>query len=175
MLEISVAYSRYKYLGHEFLTWLWYMIEKEPEKVQGIEQDRTLIEVGNRIVFENRRENGKERVTIKGDEVGLEEGMAALKKGAMVTELNLMVKADEQQWQFSLKGESLSFVGLKTPRVGAIETQEDFDGAVLEKAYLYEKAIAFVDDIYKTFVKIRVSNRWTEEVVPAMRAWILGT
>ena len=29
MLDVSVSYNRYKFLGHEFLTWLWFLIEKD--------------------------------------------------------------------------------------------------------------------------------------------------
>ena len=29
MLDIAVAYNRYKFLGNEFLTWLWFMIETD--------------------------------------------------------------------------------------------------------------------------------------------------
>lgn len=29
MLDVSVSYDRYKFLGYEFLTWLWFLIEKD--------------------------------------------------------------------------------------------------------------------------------------------------
>ena len=31
MLDLAVAYNRYRFLGDEFLTWLWYTIENDPD------------------------------------------------------------------------------------------------------------------------------------------------
>ena len=130
MLDIAVAYDRYKFLGNEFLTWLWYALDNAPQALQSIDPTMTALEVGNRIVLKNQTENGDETISIKGDVAGLEEGLLALAKGAMVTEINLIYKTEEHQWQFSLKGESLGFTSLKTPETGNIETQDDIEGMV---------------------------------------------
>jgi hypothetical protein len=174
MLEVSVAYNRYKFLGHEFLTWLWYIIEEEPERFSSLGGALTTIEVGNRIVLENHQEGVRESITIRGDEARLEEGRVALRKGALVTEFNLVLKAEDQQWQFSLKGESLSFGSLRTPRVGAVESEDDVDGAVLEKVYLYEQAVAAMDNLFASFIRLRVSDSWESQVLPAIKTWIAG-
>jgi hypothetical protein len=34
MLDVSVSYNRYKFLGHEFLTWLWFLMEKNRSFLQ---------------------------------------------------------------------------------------------------------------------------------------------
>jgi len=39
MLDVSVAYNRYKFLGHEFLTWLWFMIETDKDTLISPEED----------------------------------------------------------------------------------------------------------------------------------------
>ena len=56
----------------------------------------------------------KEKISIKGDKAGLEEGTTALKKGALVTELNLLCKmGEEEEYKFTIKGESFNITGLK--------------------------------------------------------------
>ena len=30
MLDVAVAYNRFKFLGEEFLTWLWFVIDQDP-------------------------------------------------------------------------------------------------------------------------------------------------
>ena len=75
MLDVAVAYNRYKFLGEEFLTWLWYVIEKNQNLLKSFDQNFVALEVGNRIVFENRRKESAERITIKGEGAGLEEGV----------------------------------------------------------------------------------------------------
>jgi hypothetical protein len=46
------------------------------------------------------------------------------------------------------------------------------EGAVLEKAYLYDRAIQCMDKLYKQFITLRVSEDWLSEVVPLVRQWM---
>ena len=172
MLDVAVAYNRYRFLGDEFLTWLWFIIETQQDEIRNLDQDPIFLEIGNRMALENRRSNAVETITIKGDDAGLEEGLMALKKGALITELNLVFRIAEQKWQFSIKGESLNISGLKTPETARPETKEEVEGFVLEKIYLYDKLIQFFDILFKRFVHQRTSDRWDSEVIPRIRNWI---
>jgi hypothetical protein len=172
MLDIAVAYNRYKFIGHEFLTWLWFSIENEERRLIEICPDLTAFEIGNRLVLENRINDGFETITIKGDDAGLEEGIMALAKGAMVTELNLIFLADNQKWRFSIKGENLSLSSIKVPETGPVENKEDMEGLVLEKAFLYEKVFATVDSLFNFFILLRLSNKWQDQVMSDVRSWI---
>jgi len=172
MLDVSVAYNRYKFLGHEFLTWLWFMIETEKQTLMNANLEFEDLYVGNRIVLENSSHNRNEIITIKGDDAGLEEGMTALQKGAKVTEINLVARAQENEWRFNIKGESLNISNLKSPETGRVETSEDVEGVVLEKIYLYEKAINLTNQLYTQFVKSRVSPAWENTVIKNVSQWI---
>jgi hypothetical protein len=172
MLDIAIAYDRYKFIGNEFLTWLWYAIDNAPDTLEKIDPTLQALEIGNRIVLKNQTANGEETISIKGDTAGLEEGLLALSKGAMVTEINLIYKTEEHQWQFSLKGESLGFTSLKTPETGNIETQDDIEGLVLEKVYLLTKACGLLDALFNDFIQLRVSSAWLTDTQSALRSWI---
>ena len=172
MLDVSVSYNRYKFLGHEYLTWLWFVVDTQQEKITAATENAATLSLGNRIVLENKKNNAVESVTIKGDEAGLEEGMLALRKGAVVTELNLLLRTGEQDWRFTIKGESLHWVGFKCPKIGALESEEDLEGAVLEKMYLCEQAIRVMDRIFGLFIALRVSDDWDKKVLPRMKKWI---
>lgn len=172
MLDIAVAYNRYAFLGYEFLTWLWFVVEKDRDLPATVEPELTSLAMGNRVVLENRIQEAVESITIKGDDAGLEEGLLALRKGAVVTELNLVFKIGEHEWRFTLKGESFHIAGLKTPETGAIETRDDIEGFLLEKAYLVEKAVRLTDRLYGLFLRSRLSGDWNERVLPRLRKWI---
>src|SRR4030042_6562244 len=172
MLDVSVSYNRYKFIGHEFLTWLWFLIEKKPGLVKQLNPDLPSLEIGNRVMLENSTRDSLETITIKGDDAGMEEGILALKKGAVVTELNLHAQYGEIKWQFTLKGESFNVSNVKTPETGPIETKEDIPGAVLEKAFLYENIMALIDTMFKQFITLRISNKWNSEVVPLIKSWL---
>ena len=172
MLDVAVAYRRYQFLGEEFLTWLWFTIEKNQKLIKKFDNDFVALEVGNRVVFENRRKDSAERVTIKGDGASLEEGILALKKGALVTELNMVYKSAELMWQFTLKGESLNISSLSVPSIGSPESDEDIEGFLLDKIFLYDKLLQLLKHLYTYFVKLRVSNTWGSKEVPQIRKWI---
>lgn len=173
MLDVSVSYNRYKFIGHEFLTWLWYAIDNKESSLQQSDNNQFYLEIGNRIVLENSRTQDTETITIKGNEAGMEEGLLSLKKGAFVTELNLIYRHGDHDWQFNIKGENFHISGIKLPETGKIETKKDIEAAVLEKIYLYDQLFQVMDKIFKFFIKIRVSTNWEKEHVPAMKKWII--
>ena len=171
MLDIAIAYRHYQFLGNEFLTWLWFMIETDQNQLRQYDPDLVSLNIGSRLVLENARNNAKETLTIKGDDANLEEGLVALKKGAVVTEMHLSYKTVGQHWLFSLKGESLNISNLKLPETGPVETSEDLEGVVLEKIYLLEKVIGLVNHLFSHFIKLRVSDAWRNQTVFRIRKW----
>ena len=175
MLDIAVSYNKYKFLGDEFLTWIWYLVENNIniKTITAMECNTISLELGNSIVLENSLgDASSEKISIKGDDAGLEEGTTALRKGAVVTDMNLILTIDENQWRFSIKGESMNITGLKTPATGNIENQDDIEGAVLEKIELYYIPFRVIDSLFDNFIKKRVSDQWKDIEIPAMREWI---
>ena len=171
MLDVAVAYNRYRFIGDEFLTWLWFVIENDQELLKKADKDLFVLEVGNRLVLENRRRDSLERITIKGDEAGLEEALLALQKGALVTEVNLVYRQADKRWQFNLKGESLNISSFKIPEIARPETREDIEGTVLEKIYLYDRVVQFLQNVFQMFIGLRVATSWDQSVVPNIRQW----
>ncbi|RZB37697.1 MAG: hypothetical protein SRB2_00799 [Desulfobacteraceae bacterium Eth-SRB2] len=106
MLDIAVAYNRYKFLGNEFLTWLWFIIETDQNRLRQYDPDLVSLNIGSRMVLENTRNNAKETVTIKGQDADLEEGLLALKKGSVVTEIHLSYKTGRSNTATNLSGAS---------------------------------------------------------------------
>ena len=150
------------------------MIENKPDELRSLDQDLTSIEIGNRMVLENHHNDSDENITIKGDNAGLEEGILALSKGAQVAEINLVYRSGEQKWQFNIKGESLNISGLKTPETTRPETKDDVEGLVLEKIYLVDRVIQFIENLFKMFVRLRLSNQWNGSILQ-VQTWIAST
>lgn len=172
MLDLSVAYNRYRFLGDEFLTWLWYLVENGQDAFRSADPDCMALEIGNRVVLENRKGKSIERITIKGDDAGLEEGKMALKKGALVTELALVFKTGDHEWQFSIKGESLNLSSLKVPGPALPQSPEEMELFLLDKTQQFYKLIDFIKKMYKSFIKIRISSGWSSKTTPAIKKWI---
>ncbi len=172
MIDVSVTYKRFKFIGHEYLTWLWYIIDTGIYRDIFSSKEAILLIIGNRIVLENRRSKDIETISIKGDRADLKEGKVALKKGALVSEINIKIEKDGQPWSLTLKGESFSVANVKTPVVGQSQDPEDVDGAVLEKVYLFEIAFQLMDKIYGSFIKQRVGEDWETKTKANIKKWI---
>ena len=174
MLDVAVAYNRYRFLGDEFLTWIWFQIETDDgqQLLRSSDPDLLALEIGNRIVLENRRNEAAERISIRGEDANLAEGRVALQKGALVVEISLNFRTAEQLWHFSLKGESLNVSNFKPPKIALPESPDDLEAFVLEKAALIHKILQFIEKTYILFIRQRVSPQWQSTTAAAMRKWI---
>ena len=172
MLDTATAYSRYKFIGHEFLTWLWYLIEKNDTLLNLADLPNMTLALGKRMVLENPRENHAETITIKGGYSNFETGYLPLKQGALVTEVSLEIKSKETTWEFNLKGESLAVANMRISNLGPIENDEEVEGAVLEKIYLLEQIHTYIDTLFDKFLILRVSDQWRQNLVPKMQQWL---
>lgn len=172
MLDIAVAYNRYIFVGQEFLTWLWFLSETDPDSLSSIHPELTDFRIGNRIVLENRYGDDRiETLTIKGDTAGLEEGKLALTKGAIVTEMQVVLLSGENEWKFVIKGENTGLFNLKTPDTAAVKDEEEMEGAIIEKIFLLKKCHEIMDTVFIFFIKKRISEDW-KTTLHSIRKWI---
>ena len=173
MLDIAVLYNKYKFLGNEFLTWLWFALENDTSSLLDQEGLPADLSVGNRIVLQLiREETLLESVTIKGDNADLQEGVLAIRKGALVTEITLNYKKGDLAWSFVIKGENFNITGLKTPETPPVEKSDETEGAVIDKLFLSSEVIFLMESLFKQFITKRISPSWKIEVVPEMKKWI---
>jgi len=172
MLDISILFKRYRFLGFEFLTWLWFLTEKTGGSIDLSEQANVLLVPGDKIVMELVDSSKPERVTIFGEDADLEEARISLNKRMLVREMNFRLKINDNEWGFGLNGENLTFSSFKTPKTGKIEKKDDFEGAILEKIFLYEECVNVVDTLFRRFIKQRISDEWTTKQIPSLKKWI---
>jgi hypothetical protein len=77
-----------------------------------------------------------------------------------------------REWRFTLKGESFNIANLKSPAAGKAESDDDTEGVILEKIYLYEKIVRWTDEVFSRFIKLRISKDWNQTELKLMREWI---
>ncbi|MFH2143407.1 MAG: hypothetical protein ABIJ97_13360 [Bacteroidota bacterium] len=174
MLDIATAYNKYKFLGNDFLTWVWFLIETDENLTNLLNTKETItLEVGNAIVLENKLgDKSVEKISIKGDQAGLEEGTTALKKGAFVTQINLICKINEDEYKFTIKGESFNVSGLKTPKIDLSGKDDEMEGLVLEKAFFNFKIFEVIDTLFLKYIDQRTSDDWNNKGLQDIRNWI---
>jgi hypothetical protein len=175
MIDVAHAYRRYQFLGDEFLTWLWYVIDNRFDRLQSLDPDLVSLHIGNRMVLQNRKPNeGIETITIKGDHADLDEAVLAVKKGAMVAEIHLIYATGDHEWTFTLKGESLNISNLKTPESTPRESADEMEGTVIDRLYFIERITRLVHGLFQRFIRIRITDNWQQTELPAIRKWIIA-
>jgi len=166
------------FLGREFLTWLWFKSIQSDGRVE-ISGGRVLEVVFlDKMTLDLSEAETPQTVTLKGGQSELREGLAALKEGKKIEEARILVRTGDDDFTMSLKATWFCFGSFRTPAIlPSEETDLDDEGeaAFLEKARLIEEGLEAVDSLFAYFLGLRVSDRWEEEELPALRRWIASS
>ena len=172
MLDVSLSYNKFRFIGNEFLTWILFLLNNKDKYHKIFQTDIASLSLGNKLIIENRQKNSSETVLIKGENANFKESMPAFKKGSLVSVINLIYSENEKKWQFTIKAESLAILNLKHPDIGFYESKEDLGGFVLDKTFHINKAVEYIDNLFMNFIKLRVSKNWALKVFPEIKNWI---
>ncbi|MEF8822675.1 MAG: hypothetical protein V5B78_07555 [Desulfohalobiaceae bacterium] len=160
-------------IGQDFLTWLWYTSEVRQGEMQTSQGEVFTLVMEQRISVQGGEGESRDTAQSSGPRSQLWEAMQGLKSGKKVNQARIKIEVETEVWQLQLKAEDFSVSGLKTPKVQTSDKDddEDPDAAFLEKIYLMERAFELVDDLFGQFLRLRMSEEWSEER-RRIRDWI---
>lgn len=163
-----------RFLGQEFLTWLWFKSD-----MAGGSVNTTMGDIG--FVFEKHMllEMGEgethEKVICQGLQAELKEARTGLRMGKKLEQARIHMIQGEYEWHMTLKGSLLEFRSIKTPKTMTGEEEGDDDaaieGRVLDKIGLLETAYRTIDELLMQFIKIRIGDGWSAELTQ-MQKWV---
>jgi len=165
-----------RFLGQEFLTWLWYKSDERGGTV-------FLPSAGTdiRLVFEKHMllEYGEgealEKVICRGLQTELKEARTGLAMGKKLEQSRVQMIRDDHEWHMTLKGSLLEFRNVKPPKTmtGSEESDdpEAREGMLLDRIGLLETAVRTVDELFRMFLDVRIGPDWENELVK-IRAWV---
>lgn len=160
-----------RFLGSEFLTWLWFFIE-QPHELLSLSPDRKAeVHLGEKIVL-SLPKDGKERVTCTTQANALHEARTALRLGKQVEQLQVFLRVGDNEYLFTLDSTLWSIKGLKTPRQLPAYHEEDVDGRFLEKMFFVEEVFSALNVLYGKFLQERLDPSWETGTLKLMREWI---
>jgi hypothetical protein len=157
-----------RFLGSEFLMWLWFKTETHDGLMDLGEHGAVEVVFDDSLVLEAYLAE-TERNTFKGGAPAYSpEAKVALQQGKRVARAKLSVLKDGREWTFTLKAEGMDFSSIKIPAVLSRQEDEKF----YERMYLVDEVEDIVDALYAEFLAIRFSDDWSDRMVPAMRQWV---
>lgn len=160
-----------RFLGYEFLTWLWFLTETQGGRVPLKEKAFASIALGERVVL-SRQDDGKERVICTTQAGALDEARTALRQGKMVEEAQWVVTSGDNEYVLGLDRDLWTVKGLKTPKQLPLSDEEDPDGRFLEKMFFIDEVLTVLDAAYREFLSLRLTSSWSSDVLPALKHWI---
>lgn len=160
-----------KFLGREFLSWLWFQSDSNLGTVALDDSQNVEIWIDNKITLESEDQENVERVICHGENSEMLEAREALSQGKKVSQARFKLSLNEAEWYFTLDDCWLNFRTCKTPKV-MLDKKEDPEGLFFEKTLLLQEVVRIIEQLFSQFIKIRISPEWTTKHLPAIRNWI---
>ncbi len=160
-----------RFLGFEFLTWIWFFVEKGEGRLQLPDGKVGEIHLGERFVLTLPRE-GREKIVCTTQANSLHEARTALQKGKFVQEMQLLIIVGDNEYLLTLDSGLWAVKSLRTPRQMTDFREDDEDGFFLEKMYFIEEISSALNTLYTGFLKNRLTSSWEREVLPSFKAWM---
>jgi len=171
-VQSPLAMDEGRFLGYEFLTWLWFFVEHHGGRIE-IPGKVAELHLGERFVL-NKPGEGMERVVCTTQANSLHEARTGLRQGKMVHEIQLFLVVGDNEYTFTLDSALWTFKGLKTPRQARDSDQEDQDGEFLEKMFFLEEVFSVLDVLYTRFLSERLGPHWESDHLGLMVKWMEG-
>jgi len=170
-MDIVELLNEKEFLGREFLTWLWFKSETEDGLCTLDNSQQVELCFDDKVVLQSDEVEGVQTVICQGEHSELTEARHALREGKKVTQAKIKLIIGDNEWSFTLDSTWLNLKSLKTPKV-MLDTKEDPEGLFYEKAFLLDRAISSIEQIFVKFLKIRISNEWDIKELPAIQQWM---
>lgn len=167
-----------RFLGREFIAWLWFETEIFEEKFQiagkHVQHPDNFgaceIFIDKVLTLESPGEGAvPQKSALTGSLPGATpEAREALVQGKLPTKARFFVRREEQEFAFTIEGDSLALSAVKIPVV--LRTGDD--DPFFERMFLVEAIEAAVETLFGVFLELRLRDAWQRLVLPAMRSWM---
>ncbi len=152
-------------LGQEFLTWLWFRSEKNGNVFQTPKGEEFNLYLEQKLTVRGGEGDNVETASVSGPNAQFSEAKLGIRHGKRVDRALVRFELDAGDWTIQLKADDFSLNSYKTPKVDTkLEEGDDPDSPFLEKMYLLERGVSFLDAVYRTFLELRVSAAWSNEL-----------
>ncbi len=164
-----------RFLGQEFLTWLWFKSEQRGGSIQMGDAGDITIVFEKHMLLEYGEGDSHEKLVCQGLQAEMNEARTGLKMGKKIEQARILMGIGEYEWNFTLKASLFDYKSVKPPKTMASTEESDdpdaIEGRILEKISLHEQAVKTIDELFRMFLTVRVSAEWETELVQ-MRNWI---
>lgn len=165
-----------RFLGQEFLTWLWWKSEERGGSVKLDEGADITVVFEKHMLLESGEGESSEKIICTGLQAELQEARTGLQMGKKLEQARIVLSHNNYEFSFTLAGALMEYRNVRLPKTEATESDksdnpEEVEGMILERLYLFEELTRLVNGLFRMFLEIRVSEFWHEEL-QKIRNWV---
>ncbi|MDY0390753.1 hypothetical protein [Desulfobulbus oligotrophicus] len=164
-----------RFLGQEFLAWLWYKSEERGGSIDVPGRGDVLVVFEKHMLLEYGEGEANEKLICRGLQTELKEARAALRLAKKPEQARIRLAWGENEFSVTLTAAIFEFRNVRLPKtVDAADEgadRESMEGRILERIALFEELTRLIDDLFRLYINIRASQLWNEELI-RIRHWI---
>ncbi|WP_457573580.1 hypothetical protein [Desulfolithobacter sp.] len=164
-----------RFLGQEFLAWLWYKSEERGGSVEIPGRGDILVVFEKHMLLEYGEGEASEKVICRGLQTELREARAGLLMGKKPEQARIRLASGDNEFNVTLTAATMEFRNVRLPKTVAASDEgndpESLEGRILERISLLEELTGLIDELYRMFLEIRVSDLWPAEL-KNIRDWV---
>jgi len=164
-----------RFLGQEFMTWLWYKSEERGGTVllPGTGDIQVVFE--KHMLLESGEGEAHEKLICRGLQTELQEARTGLQMGKKPEQARIHLVRGDYEWNFTLTAAMLEFRNIKVPKTMTPAEEESgpeaFEARILERVAMMEEAVRTVLELFRLFLQTRVGPGWEQELA-GIRQWV---
>jgi hypothetical protein len=174
-MDLVDIVSEKKFLGQEFLTWLWYKSEERGGSVflPGTGDIQLVFE--KHMLLESGQGESQEKLICRGLQAELQEARTGLLMGKKLEQARIYLAKGDYEYRLTFGATLFEFRNVKLPRtISANEEAADplaWEAKVLERISMAEEALQTMDELFRMFLQIRTGADWSKELA-SLKSWI---
>ena len=174
-MDLVDIISEKRFLGQEFLTWLWYKSEERGGSVFVPGSGDIQLVFEKHMLLESGAGESLERLICKGLQTELQEARTGLRMGKKLEQARIYLAKGEHEWRLTLGATLFEYRNMSLPRtVSPNEEAADpfaWEAKILERIGMSEEALHTVDELFRMFLQLRTSGDWPQELA-RLKGWI---
>ncbi len=164
-----------RWLGQEFLTWLWYKSEERGGSIALEGRGDITVAFEKHMLLESGEGESLEKIVCSGLQAELQEARTGLQMGKKLEQARITFGLNDYEYVVTLSGSLMEFRSVKLPKTEGTEASgddpEEMEGMALERIFLLEELIKTIHQLFSMFLTVRIGDGWRDELVK-IRSWI---
>ncbi|HIQ38136.1 MAG TPA: hypothetical protein EYH36_09135 [Desulfocapsa sulfexigens] len=164
-----------RFIGQEFLTWLWWKSEERGGVVALPGEGDIVVVFEKHMLLEYGEGDDNESLICRGLQTELQEARTGLVMGKKLEQARIQLVYNDYEWNFTMAAALMEFRNVKLPKTGGESgddnNPEEREGMILERIFLFEELIRLVLDLFRLFLRVRGNDGWRDELVK-IREWV---